>query len=174
MLTQPFLTELDSRAAVKGSVDPLGIQSIWVQLGRAVVGNLTTVSTSVRDFTILLAGYHLAQRAVESAGAKSEVEAFLKWEQLVSYVRARELKEGGFRGVTRVQKRLGEGDVVVLSAAAEDQTLANQRLYGIFGLYWDPIEWGPIEDTHRFGVRGAAKSAHVHAIDTLDKHVDEM
>jgi hypothetical protein len=54
MLTTPFLTDLDSRAAVKGSRDPLGIQPIWTRLGRHVVGNLTTVSNSVRDFTTLL------------------------------------------------------------------------------------------------------------------------
>jgi len=35
MLTMPFLTELDSRAAIKGSRDPLGIQQIWTGLGWA-------------------------------------------------------------------------------------------------------------------------------------------
>lgn len=49
MITTPFLTDLDSRAVVKGSRDPLGIQQIWTRLGRHVVGNLTTVSDSVRD-----------------------------------------------------------------------------------------------------------------------------
>jgi hypothetical protein len=52
LLDVPFLTDLDSRAAVKGSGDPLGIQAIWTRFGRHVVGNLTTVSNSVRDFTI--------------------------------------------------------------------------------------------------------------------------
>jgi hypothetical protein len=64
MLTSPFLTDLDSRAAVKGSRDPLGIQQIWTRLGRYVVGNLTTVSDSVRDFTTLLLGYYFAARLV--------------------------------------------------------------------------------------------------------------
>jgi hypothetical protein len=32
-------------------------------LGRHVVGNLTTVSTSVRDFTVVLLGFHLVERA---------------------------------------------------------------------------------------------------------------
>jgi hypothetical protein len=56
MLTVPFLTALDSRAAVKGSSDPLGIQPIWTRLGRQVIGNLTTASNSVRDFTTLILG----------------------------------------------------------------------------------------------------------------------
>jgi hypothetical protein len=31
-----------------------GLQTIWTRLGRHVVGNVTTVSTSVRDFTTLV------------------------------------------------------------------------------------------------------------------------
>ena len=65
MLTTPFLTDLDSHAAVKGSRGPLGIQLIWTRLGRYVVGNLTTVSNSVRDFTTLLLGYYFAVLVAE-------------------------------------------------------------------------------------------------------------
>src|ERR1044072_4136812 len=68
MLTTPFLTDLDSRAAVKGSRDPLGIQQIWTRMGRHVVGNLTTVSNSVRDFTTLLLGYYFAERIADGQG----------------------------------------------------------------------------------------------------------
>lgn len=45
----PFVTDLESRAASKGSGDPLGAQAIWTLLGRHVVGVLTTNTTSVRD-----------------------------------------------------------------------------------------------------------------------------
>jgi hypothetical protein len=38
ILTVPFLTDLDPQAAIKGSRDPLGLQTIWVRLGRHVVG----------------------------------------------------------------------------------------------------------------------------------------
>lgn len=68
MLSTPFLTDLDSRAAVKGSRDPLGIQSIWTRLGRHVVGNLTTVTNSVRDFTTTLLGYYFAERVADDVG----------------------------------------------------------------------------------------------------------
>ena len=67
----PFLTDLDSRAAVKGSRDPLGIQPIWTRLGRHVIGNLTTQSTSVRDFGTLLLGYHFAE-VLTSLGAPAD------------------------------------------------------------------------------------------------------
>ena len=79
MLTQPFLTDLDSRAAVKGSRDPLGVQAIWTRLGRHVVGNLTTVSTSLRDFTTLLLGYHFAERVAEEGGTEGDLATF-HWE----------------------------------------------------------------------------------------------
>ena len=88
MLTTPFLTDLDSRAAVKGSRDPLGIQSIWTRLGRHVVGNLTTVSDSIRDFTTLLLGYYFAERLSNESGPGSELAVFLRWEQLAAYARA--------------------------------------------------------------------------------------
>ena len=73
MLTTPFLTDLDSRAAVKGSRDPLGIQQIWTGLGRNVIGNLTTVSNSVRDFTTLLLGYYFAAQLVDVLGPGTEL-----------------------------------------------------------------------------------------------------
>ncbi len=56
-LRVPFLTDLDSRGDVKGSRDPLGLQAIWTHFGRKVVGNLTTVSSSLRGFTTTLLGY---------------------------------------------------------------------------------------------------------------------
>jgi hypothetical protein len=71
MLRTPFLTDLDSRAAVKGSRDPLGIQQIWTRLGRTVVGNLTTVSNSVRDFTTLLVGYYFTEQLAKDLVCKA-------------------------------------------------------------------------------------------------------
>ena len=36
MLTGPILTDIDARAKVKGSRDPLGVQGMWIQFGRRV------------------------------------------------------------------------------------------------------------------------------------------
>ena len=96
MTDTPFLTDLDSRAAVKGSRDPLGIQAIWTRLGRHVVGNLTTVSTSVRDFTTLLLGYYFAEKVADVEGPGLDLATFLKWEQLAAYARAEVNKDKGF------------------------------------------------------------------------------
>ena len=133
----PFLTDLDSRAAVKGSRDPLGIQQIWTRFGRHVVGNLTTVSNSVRDFTVLILGYHFAELVAEKTGPGSETDTFLKWEQLAAYARAWIVREKGFRGTERVWDNI-RNDGAVLSVAARHQILSNQKMYGLWGLFTVP------------------------------------
>ena len=70
-----FLTEIDSRAAVKGSRDPLGFVPLWSHFGRQVVGNLTTVTGSVRGFTTTLLGYYFAGEVREAEGGEGGVGA---------------------------------------------------------------------------------------------------
>jgi hypothetical protein len=137
MLT-PFLTQLDARAAIKGSRDPLGVQSIWSRLGRRVVANLTTVSSSVRDFTVLLLGYYFAERVADEGGPADRVDTFLKWEQLAAYARSHVNHERGFRGTERVARRLADGDRVKLGVDATAQILGSQKVYGLWGLYTVP------------------------------------
>jgi hypothetical protein len=140
MLTQPFLTDLDSRAAIKGSRDPLGVQTIWSRFGRHVVGNLTTVSSSVRDFTVLVLGYYFVERVADDGGTESDVATFLKWEQFAAYARAHVNKERGFRGNDRVWARIGEGDRLRLGTDSDCQILGNQKIYGLWGLYSVPAK----------------------------------
>jgi hypothetical protein len=135
MLAQPFLTDIDSRAAIKGSRDPLGVQPIWSRFGRHVVGNLTTVTSSVRDFTVLLLGYYFIERAVEDGATDGDLATFLKWEQLAAYARARINEERGFRGTDRVWTRIHESDRVRLGIDSSCQILGNQKIYGLWGLY---------------------------------------
>ena len=137
MLTVPFLTKLDPRGAVKGSRDPLGVQAIWTRFGRHVVGNLTTVSTSVRDFTTLLLGYHFAE-VIAGEAPGSELATFLKWEQIAAYARAHVNHDFGFRGTERVQKSLSDGTKLTVSDDQASQILANQKIYGLWGLYTVP------------------------------------
>jgi hypothetical protein len=87
MLRIPYLTDLDSRAAVKGSRDPLGQMAIWTKFGRHVVGNLTTVSNSYRDFTVLLLGFWFLERALQEGSEETAVALFIKREQLAGYAR---------------------------------------------------------------------------------------
>jgi hypothetical protein len=139
MLTTPFLTQLDSRAEIKGSRDPLGFQSLWTRLGRHVVANLTTVSTSVRDFTVLLMGLAIAERVSDAGGTEGELATFLKWEQLTGYARA-ETGEKKFRGTERVHARLAKERRVSLGVDAASQILGNQKIYGLWGIYLQPAK----------------------------------
>jgi hypothetical protein len=134
----PFLTDIDSRAAVKGSRDPLGIQSIWTRFGRHVVGNLTTVSTSLRDFTTLLLGYYFVERIGETGASGADLSTFLKWEQLAGYARGQVNRDWVFRGTERVRKNLNESPRVTLSADRSHQILSDQKIYGLWGLYTGP------------------------------------
>lgn len=146
VLSTPFLTDLDSRAAVKGSRDPLGIQQIWTRLGRHVVGNLTTGSDSVRDFTTLLLGYYFAARIADEADPGTELATFLKWEQLAAYARATANKDLAFRGTEHVQKALSESSRITLSDDRAHQILGNQKIYGLWGLYTMPSRASGIVD----------------------------
>lgn len=135
VLVQPFLTDVDSRAKIKGSRDPLGIQTLWTSLGRQVVGNLTTVTLSVREFTTTLLGYYFVERLADMGSKEAGLAGFMKWEQLCGYVQAEWYEEPGFRGVERVKRRLNDSKTVTLSAAPEHQILSNQKIYGLWGLF---------------------------------------
>lgn len=140
----PFLTLIDPHARLKGSRDPLGFQPLWTRLGRRVITNLTTVTTSLRGFTTLLLGLYFAnQWRDEHPEAEADlVPAFLKMEQLAAYSRVALRSdldtedEDEVRGIRRVQRNLRENaDVVHISARSPHQILDNQRTYGLWGLY---------------------------------------
>lgn len=134
MTSLTFFTALDDRAKIKGSRDPLGMQGIWTRLGRDVVGNLTTVSNSLRDFVVLLAGLHLADPRNDDGGSGADLATFLRWEQLCAYARAQYNADREFRGVDRVRQRLGQP--LVLSHTRP--ILSDQKTYGLWGLYTAP------------------------------------
>jgi hypothetical protein len=136
-----FLTNLDPRAAIKGSRDPLGLVPLWSQFGRQLVGNLTTVTGSVRGFTTTLLGYHFAREVQERVGGgkgESTLALFLKFEQLAAYCRYAVNKDGEFRGVERVKRNLAASMKVAVSAGTEHQILSNQKVYGLWGLFSGP------------------------------------
>ncbi len=135
-----FLTEIDPRAAVKGSRDPLGLQPIWTRFGRQVVGNLTTVTTSLRNFTTWMLGLHFAEELIASKKASEEerVDLFMRFEQLAAYSRyavGADDRTERILGVSRVKKRLDAREKIMISTAQQHQILSNQKTYGIWGLY---------------------------------------
>lgn len=139
MPATPFLTDIDSRAAIKGSRDPLSVQPIWTHFGRQVVGNLTTASNSLRDFKVTLLGYYFVEQVLERDNSLSEISVFLKWEQLANYARAYVNGDRAFRGTDRVGRNLEESPVIIVSAEQAHQILSNQKTYGLWGLYSEPL-----------------------------------
>jgi len=137
-----FLTEIDPRAAIKGSRDPLGLVPVWTRFGRGVVGNLTTVTTSVRGFTTLLLGLYFADEIIHSGDAEESQRAslFLELEQLCAYsrqaLRPQDLDgTEALLGIIRVKRRLADSPRIRISAEQQHQILSNQKTYGLWGLY---------------------------------------
>ena len=135
-----FLSLLDERAKPKGSRDPLGFELVWSHFGRKVIGNLTTITSSMDNFSVALLGFYWANQLVpvdeeESARHKQIREAFLRYEQLTGYVRY----FGGatdIMGITRVKKRIHDDSFkIILGQSADQQILSDQASYGLWGLY---------------------------------------
>jgi hypothetical protein len=133
----PFLTALDERALVKGSRDPLGLVPVWSRFGRDVVGNLTTVTSSVRSFTTVMVALELADILSEQLRqeAPRTLDTFLRFEQIAGYARVKVNGDREVRGLQRVVKRLNEGRRIRISTRQEDQILSNQKVYGLWGLF---------------------------------------
>ena len=138
----PFITLEDPNAKIKGSRDPLGVQPIWSAFGRHVVTNLTTQSTSIRGFTILLLGRYFAADLLDRGMVAREdaLDIFLRMEQVGAYVRhVAHGVQGEIRGIERVQRFADEqrGNVLI-SADRQGMILSDQKVYGLWGLYSVP------------------------------------
>lgn len=133
-----FLTEEDPNAYIKGSRDPLGMVPIWFRLGHQIIPNLTSQTTSVRNFTTLLLGRYLANQIVEESSVREEeaIEIFLRMEQICAYVRHLAHDVNDLRGIEKVRKRTqGRNSKIPIGAGSEGQILSDQRRYGIWGMY---------------------------------------
>jgi hypothetical protein len=156
-----FLTLEDPRAKIQGSRDPLGLVPLWSAFGRRVVANLTTVSTSVRGFTILMLARYLTQRLIED-GAARETDAlgiFLRMEQIGAY--ARHVGHGvtsDIRGIERVKRAVAEANgKVLIHDNAIGMILSDQKTYGLWGLYTVPARVSGIAAAGAVGLTASAR-----------------
>lgn len=137
-----FVTEMDPRARVRGSRDGVAAQVVWSALARPLIGNLTTVTSSVHGFTTLLVGVYLAERAGREDPSAPADDVFLMWEQIAGYARHLVHDHRGFFGVRQVARRAavgaGNGGRVSVSPRPEHQILSNQRTDGLLGNYTAP------------------------------------
>jgi hypothetical protein len=129
-----FLTLEDPRAQIKGSRDPLGVQALWASFGRHVVGNLTTVTSSIRNFTALL-GRHAA--TIEE-GRRGEGCA-LVLSPLGADRRVRPTQVHGveetFRASSRSEAAEEAQGTIPIRVTSDEIILSDQKTYGLWGLY---------------------------------------
>lgn len=136
----PIITLLDDRARPKGSRDPLGFELVWSYFGRKVVGNLTTITSSLENFTVALLGFHwanqLAAKVPQDEKQKTVRSNFLRFEQVTGYMRYYG-KSKSIMGITRVSKRVKDDSQSFLNIGtdADRQILSDQASYGLWGLY---------------------------------------
>lgn len=135
-----FLSLLDDRARPKGSRDPLGFELIWSYFGRKVIGNLTTITSSMDNFAVAVLGFYWANKLVqkdieESVRQKKVREIFLRYEQLTGYIRYYS-DASDIMGITRIKSRLLDDNLkITLGLSSDQQILSDQASYGLWGLY---------------------------------------
>ncbi|PLX88389.1 MAG: hypothetical protein C0618_04295 [Desulfuromonas sp.] len=135
-----FISLLDDRAKPKGSRDPLGFELVWSYFGRQVVGNLTTITSSLEGFAVALLGFHWANELCAGTDKdslqKAVRETFLRYEQIAAYLRFAE-ESKSIMGITRVAKRARDEKLSAydIGMGADEQILSDQASYGLWGLY---------------------------------------
>jgi len=157
----PFLTREDPNAKVKGSRDPLGVTPIWIAFARHIVRNVTSQSTSLRGFTILVLGRYFTERMIDEGLAAKEdaLDIFLRMEQAGAYVRyVRYGVSGEIRGIERVRRFLEEQKGRPwIAADHRGMILSDQRVYGLWGLYSVPARTSGLIPDGPVGVTAAAR-----------------
>lgn len=156
-----FFTAEDERARIRGSVDPLGLLPVWSAFGRDVVCNLTTVSNSVRGFSVLLIGRYLAADLLARGKIRDDdvLPVFLRFEQIAAYVREFFHAAGGdIRGIERVRKYQRElGGQIPIGDPQKGEILADQRTYGLWGLFSVPARASGLLPVGPVGVESIAR-----------------
>lgn len=134
----PFLSLLDDRAKPKGSRDPLGFELVWTRFGRRVIGNLTTVTSSMDNFAVAVLGFHWAEHLAAGQDEFLRHErartTFLRYEQLTGYLRYL-AGAGDILGITRVKQRIDQDEPLRLGLDTGQLILSDQVSYGLWGLY---------------------------------------
>ena len=173
-----FISLMDDRAKPKGSRDPLGFELVWTYFGRKVIGNLTTITSSMDNFAVALLGFYFANDLVVKIDNEKERhrqirELFLRYEQLAGYVRYYG-NATDIMGITRITQRVQDISFeITLGQSADQAILSDQASYGLWGLYSSAsIESGLVKDDNRTvsetGLR-IANEIHEQLGDCADK-----
>ena len=80
-----FLTSVDDDYKIKGSRDPLALQTVWQNTARLLIPHLTSVSGNLKDFQTLALGLYCKRKYKMSEDIFANF--WLRWEQLLAYTR---------------------------------------------------------------------------------------
>lgn len=140
-----FLTALSPEEQVQGSRDPLGLLPIWSRLGRAVIGNVTTVSGDLRGWTTLLLIVGIYRERVDAGVFDAQdLEPLFRAEQLVAYSRfLYGDSQNEVRGLNQVKRHLNENDrgklpIRLGTQTADRKILNSQQAAGVVGQIGSP------------------------------------
>ena len=144
-----FLSLLDDRAKPIGSRDPLGFEHIWTFFGHKVIGNLTSITSSIDNFAVALLGFYWANQEYPKGTSERRIkirEFFLRYEQLAGYVRYYSNTEK-ILGINLITRRIrDESFDITLGLSVDQQILGDQVSSGLWGLYSSAaIESGLLE-----------------------------
>ena len=181
-----FFTELDESLRPKGSRDPIGLEPVWSQVGRRLVGNLTTVTRSLDNFVVALVGFAIAAQGGSSnngtePGGVAFYLRFERFEQLAAWGRFAHGRPDviGTRIIASRDQDRKDGKVAV-GAGAAAKILGDQRRSGLWGLYSTALMGTGLVDTkrrltvegHRL-VKPFLDCYGLPELKTLRKHMDD-
>lgn len=129
-----FFSLFDPRLRPKGSRDPLGSEAVWGNLGRRLVGNLTTVTSNLESFFVALLSCDYAHQSGVTEIAQLQ-ERFARMEQALAYLRLsfpNKKDKQVILGITKAKSRLTQAHIALGLA---HPLLTNQLSMGLWGYY---------------------------------------
>lgn len=128
-----FISIQDPRQRPKGTRDSLGFEQIWTSYGRKIIVGVTTITSSLDNFIVALLGFYLSEEYSDSNDSKVKSYFFMRYEQLIAYLRLEDKLNSNILGISRAKKNMTDGGNKSLSI--KNQILSSQLSYGLWGLY---------------------------------------
>ena len=163
----PVLSAWDPRAAVSGSIDPLGALRPFTAIATTLFPGITTITTRTRYLSWVCAGLRLLDEIpnapIGGRSGRARRQRVLAWERLVALATGMHAASAGvpeddaawrqLRGVTYVRRAVAEG-----LRGPTFPMLRNQAGVGGVGTYWVTLVAGGLveDDSGALTARGEA------------------
>ena len=162
----PLVSAWDPRAALSGSIDPLGALRPFTVIATAMLPGITTITSRVRYLSWICAGLRLLDELPNAPSGgragRTRRQAILGWERLLALATGMRAKSDGtaendpswhqLRGVSYVRRAVADG-----VRSADFPMLRNQVGVGGVGTYWVTLVAGGLieNDSGALTPRGA-------------------